>query len=49
MSKLSYPPTATGDHVDEYHGIVVPDPYRWLEDLNAPETVAWIEAQNGVT
>lgn len=25
------------------------DPYRWLEDTNAPETRAWIEAENELT
>lgn len=32
--------------VDDYHGTEVADPYRWLEDLNAPETRAWVEEQN---
>src|SRR2546421_8750292 len=27
----------------------VPDPYRWLEEPDAPETRAWIEAENRVT
>lgn len=49
MPKLDYPPTRTGDHVDDYHGTPVPDPYRWLEDLNAPGTQTWIEAQNALT
>jgi prolyl oligopeptidase len=49
MTKLRYPPTRTVDHVDDYHGMPVPDPYRWLEDLNAPETQTWIEAQNALT
>ena len=44
-----YPVTRTCDHVDNYHGIDVADPYRWLEDLNSPETQAWIEAQNALT
>lgn len=37
------------DTVDNYFGTEVPDPYRWLEDDNAPETREWIEAQNKVT
>jgi prolyl oligopeptidase len=49
MAKLTYPQTRTGDHVDSYHGTPVPDPYRWLEDLNASETSVWIEAQNSLT
>ncbi|MDR2985530.1 MAG: hypothetical protein LBV34_11880, partial [Nocardiopsaceae bacterium] len=46
---LSYPPTAMGPEADEYHGERVADPYRWLENTNAPETTAWIAAQNALT
>jgi len=46
---LEYPKTRTVDHVDTYHGTEVKDPYRWLEDDNADETKAWVEAQNKVT
>ena len=46
---LVYPPSRTVDQVDDYHGTPVADPYRWLEDPDAPETRAWVEAQNEVT
>jgi prolyl oligopeptidase len=49
MAKMAYPETRRSDHTDTYHGTVVADPYRWLEDLNAPETRAWIGAQNTLT
>lgn len=44
-----YPQTAKVDVTDNYHGTVVADPYRWLEDDNSPETAAWVAAENEVT
>ncbi len=35
--------------VDAYHGVEVKDPYRWLEDGNAPEVQAWMKAQDART
>jgi prolyl oligopeptidase len=49
MKKIDYPNSRMMDQVDEYHGVQVPDPYRWLEDTDSPETRLYIEAQNELT
>jgi prolyl oligopeptidase len=46
---LTYPATKKVAQIDDYHGVKVADPYRWLEDDNAPETARWVEAENRVT
>jgi prolyl oligopeptidase len=49
MTRPAYPHTPTVDQVDDFHGTAVPDPYRWLEDSDAPATRDWIAAQNKLT
>ncbi|WP_276501620.1 prolyl oligopeptidase family serine peptidase [Terrimonas pollutisoli] len=48
-AQLSYPVTKKADSTQNYHGTVVQDPYRWLEDDWSTETKDWVTAQNKVT
>ena len=46
---FNYPEARKSDQVDDYHGVKVADPYRWLEDPDSPESRAWIDAENKLT
>jgi prolyl oligopeptidase len=46
---LKYPIAKKQDVVDDYFGTKVADPYRWLEDTDSPETVAWVQAENALS
>ncbi|MCU0466027.1 MAG: prolyl oligopeptidase family serine peptidase [Anaerolineae bacterium] len=48
MPTWNYPPARTVDHADDYHGTLVPDPYRWLEDMQSKEVLAWAKAQTNL-
>jgi prolyl oligopeptidase len=47
--RLTYPSCRQSNQADNYHGTLVADPYRWLEDPDSEETKTWIEAENKVT
>src|SRR5438093_8670239 len=46
---LTYPVAKKVEVVDEYFGIKVPDPYRWMEDLDSKDNADWVAAENKVT
>ena len=46
---LPYPQTRKVDTVTTYFGTKVADPYRWLENDQATDTKAWVQAENKVT
>jgi len=46
---VTYPETKTVKQTDDYHGIKVEDPYRWLENDNSQETKDWVDSQNKTT
>ncbi|MFI6792612.1 prolyl oligopeptidase family protein [Nonomuraea sp. NPDC050383] len=45
MTREPYPTARREDTVDVLHETPVPDPYRWLEDPDSPETQGWLLAQ----
>lgn len=47
--EIKYPETRSQNHFDNYHGTVVADPYRWLENDTSAETGAWVKMQNQFT
>ena len=46
LKTYEYPMAKKVDQIDDYHGVKVADPYRWLENLDSYETRAWVEAEN---
>ncbi|KXK38367.1 MAG: prolyl oligopeptidase [Bacteroidetes bacterium OLB9] len=47
--EMIYPKTKEIPVAENYFGITVIDPYRWLEDDLSKETEEWVDAQNAVT
>lgn len=48
-AQLKYPKAEKGTTVDDYFGTKVADPYRWMEDVDAPKTKEWVEHENELT
>ena len=48
-SAIKYPVAKKIDQVDDYFGVKVADPYRWLEDVNSQDTAQWVAAQKKLT
>jgi prolyl oligopeptidase len=46
---LAYPQAQKDATVDDYFGRKVADPYRWMEQLDAPEVQSWVTAENALT
>ena len=46
---INYPAAPKDQTVDEYFGVKVPDPYRWLENDTSAQTAAWVKEENKVT
>jgi prolyl oligopeptidase len=46
---LTYPKPPTSNATDTYFGTAVPDPYRPLESIDAPDTAAWVKQENALT
>jgi prolyl oligopeptidase len=49
FAQIVYPVTKKVDQSDNYHGTIVADPYRWLENDTSDETKKWVTEQNEVT
>ena len=48
-TNTKYPNPRRESQIDEFHGIKIHDPYRWMENLIDPELKPWIKSENKLT
>ncbi|MDQ6942533.1 MAG: prolyl oligopeptidase family serine peptidase [Candidatus Eremiobacteraeota bacterium] len=48
-AQFAYPAAPRGPVIDTFFGTPVPDPYRWMEEVDAPQTTAWVKAEGDLT
>jgi len=46
MASLTYPEAPRDDTRDTFHGVVVADPYRYMEEPSDARTEAWVQANS---
>ncbi|KFM28357.1 Prolyl endopeptidase [Auxenochlorella protothecoides] len=44
-----YPRVRRDDTEETLHGVIIQDPYRWLEDADSPDVAEFVEEQNVLT
>jgi prolyl oligopeptidase len=49
VRRLAYPHARKSDLIETIHGVTIADPYRWLEEPESGETIAWVDAENELT
>ncbi|MCL2072403.1 MAG: prolyl oligopeptidase family serine peptidase [Marinilabiliaceae bacterium] len=50
VSGQKQPPQAKQiEYADTLHGVVIPDPYKWMEDIHSKEVLKYINAENKYT
>lgn len=49
LTLLEIENTRKDSTLDNYFGVTIADPYRWLENDTAPEVIQWVAKQNEVT
>ncbi len=49
QGRPAYPQARVTDQTDDFFGRKVADPYRWMEDLNAPDVAQFVRAENALT